>query len=214
MDLIDYFPRWKRSLKTVADPLKDEQPWITFSAIKFLEETLKKNMKIFEYGSGGSTIFFCKRAETVVSVEHDKNWYLKVSSFLQTQSHTNCQLHLIEPEPNFSFIDQNSADPASYISSSNIFYGKSFKNYAASIEKYQDNYFDVVLLDGRSRPSCFQHAFSKVKQNGFIVLDNAERAHYLYIHEFLHKNGWEKYEFFGPGPYNHYFWKTCAWKKP
>ncbi|MBW4487538.1 MAG: hypothetical protein KME12_07090 [Trichocoleus desertorum ATA4-8-CV12] len=209
-----YFPRWEHSLQALANPLEDEQPWITFPAINFLEKILMKHMSVFEYGSGGSTVFFSKRAEEVVSVEHDKSWYLKVSNYLKVKDYTNCQLHLIEPESNLASTIKNSADPGSYISSSDIFCEKSFRGYASSIEKYQDNYFDVVLIDGRSRPSCFHHAFSKVKQNGFILLDNAERSHYSYIHEYLYDKGWRKYDFSGPGPYNHYFWKTCAWRKP
>lgn len=49
----------------------------------------------------------------------------------------------------------------------------------AYIKKFPDNYFDIVLVDGRSRPSCLFHSLNKVKKGGLLVLDNAEREYYL-----------------------------------
>lgn len=53
-------------------------PWVTYSFIDFIKSRLNKNLNIFEYGSGSSTLFYAKNAKQVVSVEHDKNWYEKM----------------------------------------------------------------------------------------------------------------------------------------
>jgi tRNA A58 N-methylase Trm61 len=42
--------------------------------IHLLDDRLHRGLKVFEYGSGGSTTFFAGRAGTVVSVEHDRRW--------------------------------------------------------------------------------------------------------------------------------------------
>ncbi|MBU1863256.1 MAG: class I SAM-dependent methyltransferase [Candidatus Omnitrophica bacterium] len=53
-------------------------PWMNYNAVSFLKERLRKDMKLFEYGSGYSTVFFSRLVATVTSVEHNKDWYEKV----------------------------------------------------------------------------------------------------------------------------------------
>lgn len=53
-------------------------PWVTYSFIDFIKERLHKNLSIFEYGSGNSTLFYANRVKNVVSVEHDEAWYNKI----------------------------------------------------------------------------------------------------------------------------------------
>jgi hypothetical protein len=55
-------------------------PWVTYSFIDFISDRIKKEHTIFEFGSGNSTIYYAKRAKKVVSVEHDKNWFDKISA--------------------------------------------------------------------------------------------------------------------------------------
>src|SRR4051812_14883663 len=50
-------------------PLDLEIPWFSYAAIDFLDAALRTNMTVFEYGSGGSTLFFAKRAKSVFTVE-------------------------------------------------------------------------------------------------------------------------------------------------
>lgn len=53
-------------------------PWVTYSFIDFIKTRLTKELTIFEYGSGNSTLFYAKRVKKVVSVEHDEAWYNKI----------------------------------------------------------------------------------------------------------------------------------------
>ena len=53
-------------------------PWVTYSFIDFIKPRLTKDLTIFEYGSGNSTLFYAKNARRVVSVEHDEAWYHKI----------------------------------------------------------------------------------------------------------------------------------------
>ena len=61
----------KRSIDKNGNPI----PWNTYPFIKFIEPRLKNTFRIFEYGSGNSTIWYSKRVESIVAVENDKNWF-------------------------------------------------------------------------------------------------------------------------------------------
>ncbi len=63
--------RERQSVDAAGRPL----PWISYPAIRFLEERLRPSMKVFEYGSGNSTLWLSERVASVRSVEHDQAWY-------------------------------------------------------------------------------------------------------------------------------------------
>lgn len=212
-EILGFFPSWLQSLDGKKNALNENVPWVTFAAIKFLDQKLTKDMRVFEYGSGGSSIFFAERVKEVISIEHDKSWSQKVLEKIQTHGYKNSQLRLVEPKEDLQVINKNASDIDSYISNDEIYIGKSFEDYAKSIDEYPAGYFDVILIDGRARPSCFKHAVTKVKEGGFLVLDNAEREYYSNIHKSLNNYHWKKYDFYGPGPYCFYFWQTCIWQK-
>lgn len=50
-------------------------PWMNYAVIEFLEQRLSKDMTLFEYGSGNSTLFFSEQVGEVVSVEGHEGWY-------------------------------------------------------------------------------------------------------------------------------------------
>jgi hypothetical protein len=212
-NLIRSYSNWQLSLDSKSTPLNDEMPWMPFSAIQFLEKVVAKDMRIYEYGSGGSTVFFGKKAKEVFSTEHDSEWKHNVEEYLRKYNFSNCTINLVEPNSNCNVHRKSIEDPDSYISDDSRYVEQSFEDYAASIDKYPHNYFDIVLIDGRARPSCFKHSVSKVKSNGFIILDNAERSYYSYIHKCLNNKFWKKYRFYGPGSHAYLFWETCFWQK-
>ena len=190
---------------------KDATPWITFEAKAWIEAFLVQNhgkqMTVFEFGSGGSTIFFTKRFFKVISVEHNHEWYSVVCKILQRENISNCKYLLREPQP---FSGKNPSDPRSY--GSHEYDNMSFEAYVKSIDEYPNKSFDLVFIDGRARPSCILHARNKVKHGGIIILDNSERDYYLLGKELL--SDWGRIDFYGPGPYGRYFWQTSIWKRP
>jgi len=72
---------WIKSfiLQKPVDDSGNPIPWNTYSYIDFISQRLKKNMSIFEYGSGYSTLYYQKKVNFVASVEHDIGWYNKIS---------------------------------------------------------------------------------------------------------------------------------------
>lgn len=71
---------WFRSFKDEASVDADGNsiPWITYPAIEFLTRRIHKEMSVFEYGCGGSTLWWASRVKEVISIEHDKDWYQKI----------------------------------------------------------------------------------------------------------------------------------------
>jgi hypothetical protein len=47
------------------------------------------------------------------------------------------------------------------------------------IDSYPDQFFDLVLVDGRARKGCIEHAIKKIRSNGYLVLDNSSTKEYL-----------------------------------
>lgn len=114
---------------------------------------------------------------------------------------------LVLPERNESVMAFDIADPMVYLSATSLFKGYNFRNYASQIDCFPDDYFDVVMIDGRARPACIVHSASKVKLGGLLILDNAERSYYTsktqgYLLDYA------CHEFYGAGPLTYSMWQT------
>lgn len=210
-ELLSGFPRWQRCLRKGASPLEDGSPWLTFAAIRWLETILNRETEVFEYGCGGSTIFFHNRVRKVVAIEHDETWANRVREKLEAAGSHNVQLLHIPPEREPDACRRDPTDPENYGSTDANFQGCTFRRYAGAIDAFAHGTFHVTVIDGRARPSCFKHALPKVAVGSWLVLDNAERAEYWAIHQALSGDCWQRKDFYGPGPYNPCFWQTTAW---
>ena len=179
--LFRYYGRWKASLLADASPMGMRIPWLTFPAIGRLKRSVRKGARVFEYGGGGSTLFFLDRGSTVVTAEHDPDWFALLQEHIGGEDLAGRWTGLLLPPAPAakSGVAGQPADPDAYVSNDPKYEGLWFKDYAAAIDAYPDGHFDVVLVDGRSRPSCVKHAVAKVKEGGLLVLDNTERGYYL-----------------------------------
>lgn len=184
--------------------INDAIPWYTWSCVHWLEEWLTKEMTVFEWGSGGSTIFFAHRCKAVVSVEHNAPLVAPLFETLQNLGlHKNAHI-IIEPPENYHIQEYESQDEH-YANTHN------FKNYARAIDRYPNEYFDLVAVDGRARPACIIHAIPKVKPGGILLLDNAERYYYTAAVDKIPRS-WKQIAFYDHGPFIHYRWLTVIWR--
>jgi len=71
---------------------------MNLKAISFLKMYLNDNMKINDYCSGYSTIFFSNRLREVISIEHNKEWYNEVEKLLGQYNLRNVDYELIMAE--------------------------------------------------------------------------------------------------------------------
>lgn len=89
-----YEDGWFKSFREQAsvDANGDPLPWFTYPAIEFINRRVKSWMSVFEYGCGGSTLWWAKRVKEVISVEHDKEWCKKMVANIPS----NVKLHHID----------------------------------------------------------------------------------------------------------------------
>ncbi|MCB1276987.1 hypothetical protein [Prosthecobacter sp.] len=211
-EMMRLFPRWLGSLKS--SPMADRQPWMTYSAIEFLRRNTGPEMSVFEWGAGGSTLFFSTRVKHLFTVEHERLWAEKVEEAMAGESHASWKMQVVEPEPRVGESAADPSDPRSCTSAVEPWQGMSFVQYAGAIDIHADGAFDWVIVDGRSRPSCAMHGIPKVRPGGFLVLDDAERERYGWVHHEMRRLGWECHSFAGPVPYAGTFGSTTAWRRP
>lgn len=208
-----YYEAWRSSLKEGRSPMADEQPWLSFAAIELIGNFLKQDMKVFEFGGGGSTLFFSSRVAEVVTVEHDEKWFPMIGKAIEEKQRKNWK-GILAPAETGGDASASPADPEAYVSDDKDYKGLQFRKYASAIDSYPDAYFDLVIVDGRARTSCLRHGILKVKPGGLLVLDNSDRGYYLEKTSALIATDFETLlDCAGPGPYLEWFTKTTIWRK-
>jgi hypothetical protein len=152
-------------------------PFYTPKAIKRIESLINKDSRVFEWGSGVSTIWWAEHVNELISVEHDKEWYDKGIKSFEERKIDNAILVFsppIEDMNNFSWKNE-----WRYYEVLKKPPGKpQFKDYMSAIDKYPDSHFDCIAIDGRERVGCLLHAVPKLSKKGFIVLDDSYRYKY------------------------------------
>lgn len=74
------------------------KPWINAEAVNWLKQNLTSGMKIFEYGSGGSTLFMSPLVEEIISMEHDPVFSVMSKDKIKKYNIQNCRLVFAPPE--------------------------------------------------------------------------------------------------------------------
>jgi|GEM_PF-749684 predicted O-methyltransferase YrrM len=166
-------------------------PLLATSAVEFLHKflTQKPNARVLEFGSGGSTIWFSTYTSNLVSIEHDPKWYEKVKTELKS-------------DPAFNSVDLK------FLS----------KPYYSVCDEFPDEYFDLILVDGRNRVRCAENSIRILKKGGILMLDDAQRPYYHRVHRLLHD--WEYTRTIHPARQTHWWIKPATfnsfeldWKK-
>jgi hypothetical protein len=155
-----------------------DAPWISPGSIYVLKQILDKNMVGFEFGSGRSTVFYAELLNHITAIEHFKPWFSKVETLLESKAIKNTSLKLIEA---------NGDAPSQHLSSEMQLFisaddypvkDEVFKNYINALDEFPNSHFDFIAVDGRARLSCVLKSIGKLKQGGFLLLDNSERKRY------------------------------------
>lgn len=163
---------WVFSLTRVHDSLGIAElgvPWWTYRAIDVVDAWLTAHphpIRIFEYGSGASTVWLADRADEVISVEHHRSFSELIGPELR--KHGNVKFQLVEA--------RTSSSPA-VPSGKEGNAGLDFADYVATIES-AGGMFDLVVVDGRAREACLAAAIGHLAPGGIVVFDNSWRRRY------------------------------------
>lgn len=166
------FRHWAYSLTRVHDSVglvTLDVPWWSYRAIDAVDAWLRARRtppRVFEYGSGASTVWLSRRADEVYTVEHDARFAAVVAGLLEGTANTT--LHLVEPVP---------ASAPTVPSAKEGYAGLDFAEYVAAIDAVPGR-FDLVVVDGRARAACLARALPRMNRDGLVVFDNSRRRRY------------------------------------
>lgn len=160
-----YLPQNNHNLKPMIQlnqRSETKPPLLANGAVEFLQQFLQQNphARVLEFGSGGSTVWFSTYTKNVVSIEHNREWY-----------------------------DRVKRDLAKYDSCHPVDLRLMSLPYHGVCEDFQDESFDLILVDGRNRVRCAQAAIRILKTGGILMLDDAQRHYYHRVHHLL--QNWE-----------------------
>lgn len=144
-------------------------PWLPFRLIDELQAVVGPGTRVFEFGGGGSTLWLLDRGADVVTVEHDQRWAEHLS--------------LATGGERFTLLQRSAADD--------------FTAYVSAMDAYPDDWFDIIVVDGRERARCIAAATAKLRRGGLLIVDDADRVEYA---EAMRSTGWPRRDVIGFAP--------------
>jgi hypothetical protein len=120
------------------------QPWWNRRAIARIESLLRPDWRVVEFGSGMSTVWLAERVGFLHSIEHDDQWFARVSEMLGERRNVRYELR--------------SRRSTAY----------------SDLSDYEDGSLDFAVVDGSQRPACVIAVLPKLASPGYIYLDNSD----------------------------------------
>lgn len=164
---------WARSLLSIYDVAELaalDVPWWTFESAEVVDAFLagRRTARVFEWGSGASTLWLARRSASVVAVEHDATWADEVRRLLPDGAPVDLRVAPASPAVGAPGEIRSGKEGAS---------GLDFRAYVEVIDGVGGS-FDLIVVDGRAREACLARALPHLADDGLLVLDNVERARY------------------------------------
>jgi hypothetical protein len=171
-------PLWGRT------PLQVGLPWWSYAAIRQVGQFLQPQHQVFEYGSGGSSLYLARRAARVLAVENDAAWHRLVCSAALAHGlpGLECELHPLRDDSLDSF------------------------RQSSFSQRIRSQLWDVVVVDchcgfnvppyGVIRPAAFSDALDQIRPGGLLVLDDS----WMFPELLQPRPGWSITDYQGVGP--------------
>jgi hypothetical protein len=122
-------------------------PWYTYPAIEYLSNLDFSQKRVFEWGSGNSSLWWGIRCHEIVAIESDREWYSKMNSAMSATSGTKFHDYRL------------CEDMLSYVNHRDIVNS------------------NIVIIDGTFRTCCAAFFLSQMSEaNNFeiLIFDNAD----------------------------------------
>ncbi len=163
----DHATRWLRGkFAKGGTPLGSGLPWISWKALDYLDRLDLRGKVVYEYGGGGSTIYFARRGARVITNETSPDWTALIVEEAKRQ-----QLDDRITVVTFEITDK------------------------ASKNEYLDHIrtvgpWDLALIDGDdtsysgrakfpiTRMECVPNVLSTLRPGGIVIVDDAWRPAY------------------------------------
>ncbi|MBZ6378098.1 MULTISPECIES: class I SAM-dependent methyltransferase [Pacificimonas] len=127
-------------------------PWWNRKAALAVDRFLsaRSEARVFEFGSGSSTVWLARRAAHVYSAEPHADWAEALERELAPYGNTDLLVRRLE----------RGGGP-----------------FALSIAE-AGGQFDLIVIDGRERAACFTQAIPFLKPDGLVLFDDSFRRRY------------------------------------
>lgn len=144
-------PRYVRDRLTLMayERANPDQPWLTRTMVEILDTLLLPDDVGLEFGSGRSTRWFARRVGHLTSVEHNRDWYVRVEK----------QLESIGKAVDYRLHEDGATESQD----------SAYVKVARSISPSS---LDFVLVDGMARDHCAHASLDKLKPGGMLIIDN------------------------------------------
>jgi hypothetical protein len=138
-------------------PLELGLPWLTWRCVEFLDEFLRPGMRVFEYGGGGSTLYFARKGCRLVTVEGYRHWSRLIRARLDEAGDAAAAVEIRE----IAGPDDGEPPQEEYVRQ--VHYGGPW---------------ELILVDGAHRLACLEAARDELQPNGVLLFDNADLEEY------------------------------------
>jgi predicted O-methyltransferase YrrM len=150
---------------------------------------LRPTHQVFEWGGGGSTLFFLNKGCRVTTVESSDDWVEQLEARVRELGGDARSRWELRHVP---VIDNDDPAISDYVDQVTI-----------------NGPWDLVMVDGWSRFRCLQEGLHHVKKGGVLVLDNANQKQFVTVPEVM--RAWERHKFRGLGVARSWVTQTDAY---
>jgi hypothetical protein len=148
-------------------------PWWAYSCTAFLDQVVPIDASVLELGTGGSTLWWLGRGNSVTAAESSPEWAERIRADAVGRAGA---LRLIDVQPD----DRQGLRSA-----------------------LGELVFDVVVVDhSGDRVGAIEHLIDRVDAQGMLILDNSDRVEYAAGLERLRSAGFSLLDFAGLTPIN------------
>ena len=147
------------------------------SEIDFIEGHLNKEKIMLEWGSGWSTARFSTLVKKYYSIEHDEEWYNKISEEIKKQKLNNITYRHI---PITTPVEALDPEYVNQYSEALIIDGleRQYQEYIDEVDNLGVDKFDVVLIDGRARNYCLGKVIPYLHEDSHVFIHDWQRQEY------------------------------------
>ncbi len=138
-----------------------EEPWFAPGTSGYLSSLTRPGWRVVECGAGSSTLWFARRAGSVLSLEHDVTWSRAVTARLEQEGLGNVDVRHVP-------LDE----------------------FVRVLRELPDATVDLAVVDSSEdaacdRVACVEAVARKVRPGGYLVLDDSDRPRYLAVERVL-----------------------------
>ena len=126
-----------------------------------------KPIRVLEWGSGNSTLYFSKYLQNGSqwdSVEHSATWAKRGEYLLENFGNSNINVHFVPSNREY----QEGGHDGDI---------QTFRNYVL-FPMQLNTQFQIIIVDGRARIECMKVGWYLLRENGVMVLHDAQRQEY------------------------------------